>query len=63
MPITKKKVAKGLPKRTYNPVRKARYERYKLRSTCAVCRLLFRTPAHKEHHEVGGHTSKVGAHR
>lgn len=61
MPITKKKVAKGLPKRTYNPTRKRKYERYLFRATCSVCRVVFRTPAHHKAHEASGHQTLVGS--
>jgi hypothetical protein len=60
MPITKKKVAKGLPKRTYNPIRKRKYELYLFRSTCGVCRVTFRTPAFRKAHEASGHKALVG---
>ena len=60
MPITQKKRAKGLPKRTYNAVRKAKYQKYALRSTCAACQLVFRTPALRQAHDLSGHTTKVG---
>lgn len=60
MPITTKKVAKGLPKRTYNLIRKRKYEMYSLRSTCGVCRITFRTPAFRKAHEASGHKALVG---
>ncbi len=67
MPITivlkKAKVAKGLPKRTYNPVRKRKYELYRFRSTCGVCQVTFRTPAYRKAHEASGHKALVGQRR
>lgn len=60
MPITKKTVAKGLPKRTYNPVRRRKYELYLFRSTCGVCHIPFRTPAFRQAHETSGHKTLVG---
>lgn len=60
MPITKKSKAKGLPKRTYNPIRRQKYDRYLAKSTCTVCGLVFRTPRHKAKHEASIHKSKIG---
>ena len=61
MPITKKsKGAKGLPKRTYNPIRRRKYDLYLLRSTCRVCMLVFRTPLLKKKHDASIHKSKIG---
>lgn len=58
--VKKAKVPKGLPKRTYNPVRKRKYELYRFRSTCTVCQVTFRTPAYRKAHEASGHKALVG---
>ena len=59
--VRKQKVPKGLPKRTYNPIRKRKYELYLFRSTCNVCRVVFRTPAYRRAHEASGHQALVGS--
>lgn len=54
------KKAKGLPKRTKNPARKAKYNRYLGRATCFSCQLVFRSPKYKAAHVASGHTSRAG---
>lgn len=58
--VTGAKKAKGLPKRTKNPARRAKYNRYLGRATCFACSIVFRSPKYKADHVASGHVSRVG---
>lgn len=61
MPVTQKsKTTRGIPRRARNPARKARHQRYWLRSTCKGCGRVFRSPRYARTCPSSGHTIKAG---
>jgi len=61
MPIsTKQKPGRGIPRKSGNTVRKARYARYLAKSSCFHCKLVFRSPKYKCAHVASGHTLMAG---
>lgn len=60
---TKQKVTRGIPRKTRNPARKAKMNRYLARASCFICSLVFRSPKYQKHHIANGHLPLAGVNR
>lgn len=54
-------MADSKKKRLRNDNRKNKITRYLTRSTCVVCRVVFRSPRKRQRHADSGHKSMIGA--